>query len=98
VMEATARPVPIDVFCVEHGRWSGSESFGQSRSAGSDGGIGSGRSVAARAARRNGAVGGRGSGYNMGGGNPRLGGGGGRSEVVTVTASGSAIALSAGVM
>ncbi|HEY9231073.1 MAG TPA: DUF6569 family protein [Blastocatellia bacterium] len=73
VIEATARPVPIDVFCVEHGRWSGSESFGQSRSAGSDGGIGSGRRVAVGAGHRNGTGGVH--GYNVGGGNPRLGGG-----------------------
>jgi len=44
IIEATAKPVPIDVFCVEHGRWSGSESFGQSRNvgSGSGGGVGSG--------------------------------------------------------
>ncbi len=80
VIEATARPVPIDVFCVEHGRWSGSESFGQSRSAGSDGGIGSGHSVAGGTGRSHGG----GRGYNTGGGNPRLGGGD-RSEMVTVS-------------
>src|SRR5581483_10140498 len=82
VIEATVRPVPIDVFCVEHGRWSGSESFGQSRSAGSDGGIGSGRSVA----------GGHGRGYNTGGGSPRLGGD--RAEMVTVSGGVSAGVMS----
>ncbi|HJQ26336.1 MAG TPA: DUF6569 family protein [Blastocatellia bacterium] len=71
VIEATARPVPIDVFCVEHGRWSGSESFGQSRSAGSDGGIGSGRSVAVGTGRSHGG----GRGYNMGGGDRVIVGG-----------------------
>jgi hypothetical protein len=40
IIEATARPVPIEVFCVEHGRWSGSENFGQSRHASSGGGGG----------------------------------------------------------
>jgi hypothetical protein len=30
VIEASARPVPVDVFCVEHGRWQ-EESFGASR-------------------------------------------------------------------
>jgi hypothetical protein len=42
IIEATARPVPIDVFCVEHGRWSGSENFGQSRRAASGRGDGIG--------------------------------------------------------
>ena len=70
VIEATAKPVPIDVFCVEHGRWSGSESFGQSRSAGSDGGIGSGRRVAVGAGHRNGTGGVH--GYNVGGGSAGL--------------------------
>jgi hypothetical protein len=28
IIEATNKPVPIDVFCVEHGRWSGEAAFG----------------------------------------------------------------------
>jgi hypothetical protein len=64
IIEATAKPVPIDVFCVEHGRWSGSESFGQSRNTGSGVGSGGGRGGGA----------GRGAGreYNIGGGNPAV--------------------------
>ena len=32
VIEASNTPVPLDVFCVEHGRWSGPSAFGQSES------------------------------------------------------------------
>ena len=45
IIEATAKPVPIEVFCVEHGRWSGSENFGQSRRA-TNGGGGAAETVA----------------------------------------------------
>ena len=43
IIEATGKPVPIDVFCVEHGRWSGDEEFGHSRGqriGRDDGGVG----------------------------------------------------------
>jgi ARG and Rhodanese-Phosphatase-superfamily-associated Protein domain len=30
IIEASDAPVPLDVFCVEHGRWSGGSGFGQS--------------------------------------------------------------------
>ncbi|HKS39871.1 MAG TPA: DUF6569 family protein [Blastocatellia bacterium] len=50
IVSSTNKPVPINVFCVEHGRWSEEASFGQSRSVasgtgdgpGSGGGVGSG--------------------------------------------------------
>lgn len=64
IIEATARPVPIDVFCVEHGRWSGDENFGQSRSTG-EGSISYNEN--GNGSRRGG---GSGRGYNIGGGNP----------------------------
>lgn len=41
IIEATNKPVPIDVFCVEHGRWSGTANFGQSRSNGEGSATGS---------------------------------------------------------
>ncbi|MFY9609070.1 MAG: DUF6569 family protein [Blastocatellia bacterium] len=34
IIEASNTPVSLDVFCVEHGRWSGESAFGQSESAG----------------------------------------------------------------
>jgi hypothetical protein len=48
IIEAGNTPVPLDVFCVEHGRWSGESAFGQGRgggggvAAGSGGGRGTG--------------------------------------------------------
>jgi hypothetical protein len=35
IVASTNKPVPINVFCVEHGRWSEEAAFGQSRSAAS---------------------------------------------------------------
>ncbi len=42
IVASTNKPVPINVFCVEHGRWSEEASFGQSRSVGSGEGVGPG--------------------------------------------------------
>ena len=42
IVASTNKPVPINVFCVEHGRWSEEASFGQSRSVGSGEGVGTG--------------------------------------------------------
>ena len=42
IFESTNTPVPVDVFCVEHGRWSGDVSFGQGRGSASGGGSGEG--------------------------------------------------------
>ncbi len=37
IIESSNTPVPLDVFCVEHGRWSGGLAFGENRNTGSIG-------------------------------------------------------------
>ena len=39
IVASNNKPVPINVFCVEHGRWSEEASFGQSRGVGSGNGV-----------------------------------------------------------
>ena len=45
IIESSNTPVPLDVFCVEHGRWSGSVAFGESAGIASGGGRSSGSGV-----------------------------------------------------
>jgi hypothetical protein len=42
IIESSNTPVPLDVFCVEHGRWSGDVAFGQNVAAGGASGNGRG--------------------------------------------------------
>jgi hypothetical protein len=47
IIESTNTPVPLDVFCVEHGRWSGGVVFGENIRTGVSGGGGRGAAVGA---------------------------------------------------
>ncbi len=42
IVASTGKPVPIEVFCVEHGRWSEEAAFGQSRNVAGGAGAGAG--------------------------------------------------------
>jgi hypothetical protein len=64
VIEAGNVPVPFDVFCVEHGRWSGDSAFGQGR--GDGGGAGAGNGGGRGTGSGSGSGGGAGAGQAQG--------------------------------
>jgi ARG/rhodanese/phosphatase superfamily protein len=96
LVASTGKPVPIDVFCVEHGRWNEDSAFGQSRSDG----MGAGRGVVARGRGRRGGIGvgsGRGSGHGRGarGGGMGVGVGAGSGPAGVNVSGGTAVVFEA---